>query len=144
MFHLADLGATFGLSMLGACHVFIPMFHPEQVFHAIKNEKVTVTMLVPTMINSVLNNPNVDNYDLSSLRRLVYGASPMPVELLKAGITKVGTDFHTGYGMTETSPLLTVLERLIICWKAHPNSYDDSPRVVKKYGVEVRVVRYRR
>src|SRR5437764_13331626 len=75
MFHLADLGATFGLSMLGACHVFIPMFQPEQVLQIIQHVKVTVTVLVPTMINSVLNHPSVDNYDISSLRRLVYGAS---------------------------------------------------------------------
>jgi len=76
MFHLVDLGATFGLSMLGACHVFIPMFQPEQVLQVIQKEQVTVTALVPTMINALLNHPEVDKYNLSSLRRLVYGASP--------------------------------------------------------------------
>src|SRR5205823_7999628 len=110
MFHLADLGATFGLSMLGACHVFIPMFQPEQVLQVIQNGVVTAAVLVPTMINSMLNHPKVDDYDLSSLRRLVYGASPMPVELLKQGLQKWGQIFVQGYGMTETSPLLTVLD----------------------------------
>src|SRR5260221_14547628 len=95
--------------MLGACHVFIPMFNPLHALQAIQNEKVTITVLVPTMLNAVLNHPEVGNYDVSSLRRLIYGASPMPVELLKQGLQKWGQIFTQGYGMTEISPLLTVL-----------------------------------
>src|SRR5947209_4958637 len=70
MFHLADLCATFGLSMLGACHVFIPLFNPEQVLQVIENEKVNITVHVPTMVNAVSNYPAVDNSNYSSLRRL--------------------------------------------------------------------------
>ncbi len=77
MFHFADVGAAFALTMLGACHIFIPIFNPLHVLQAIQNEKVTVTVLVPTMVHLMLNHPDVDNYDLSSLRRLV-------------------TDFHAG------------------------------------------------
>jgi long-chain acyl-CoA synthetase len=141
MFHLADVGAIFGLTMLGACHVFIPMFHPEQVLQAIQNEKVTSTVLVPTMFNAVLNHPDVDTYGLSSLRHLVYGASPMPVELLKRGLQKWGQIFAQGYGMTETSPLLTVLAPA-------DHILDGTPEQVRRLsscgrevlGVEVRVV----
>src|SRR6516225_7334136 len=60
MFHLADLCATFGLSMLGAFHIFIPIFNPEHVLQVIENEKVTIIVLVPTMVNAVLNHPDVD------------------------------------------------------------------------------------
>jgi long-chain acyl-CoA synthetase len=141
MFHLADVGAMFGLSMLGACHVFIPMFNPVHVLQAIQNEKVTATVLVPTMINTVLNHPDVENYDLSSLRRLVYGAAPMPVEVLKQGLQKWGQIFIQGYGMTETSPLLTVLD-------ATDHALDGTPEQARRLlscgkevlGVEVRVV----
>jgi long-chain acyl-CoA synthetase len=141
MFHLADIGSTFAFTMLGARHVFIPMFNPLHVLQAIQNEKVTVTVLVPTMINAVLNHPEVDNYDLSSLRRLVYGASPMPVQLLKQGLQKWGQIFLQGYGMTETSPLLTVLD-------AEDHILDGTPEQVRRLsscgrevlGVEVRVV----
>ncbi len=141
MFHLADVGAMFGLTMLGGCHVFIPMFNPLQVLQAIQNEKVTSTVLVPTMINAVLNHPDVDKYNLSSLRRLVYGASPMPVELLKQGLQKWGQIFIQGYGMTETSPLLTVLD-------PEDHILDGTPEQVRRLsscgreilGVEVRVV----
>ncbi len=55
MFHLADIGAIFSLTMLGTCHVFIPVFNPVHVLQAIQNEQVTATVLVPTMLNAVLN-----------------------------------------------------------------------------------------
>jgi long-chain acyl-CoA synthetase len=141
MFHLADVGAIFALTMLGACHVFIPMFNPVHVLQAIQNEKVTVTVLVPTMVNAVLNHPDVDSYDLSSLQGLVYGASPMPVELLKKGLQKWGQIFVQGYGMTETSPLLTVLPS----WDHIPDGTSEQVRRLSScgkevLGVEVRVV----
>ena len=141
MFHLADVGSTFALTMLGARHVFNPMFNPVQVLQTIQAEKITVTVLVPTMINAILNHPNVDKYDLSSIRRIVYGASPMPVELLKKGLQKWGQIFGQGYGMTETSPLLTALDPF-------DHILDGTPEQVRRLtscgkevlGVEVRVV----
>jgi long-chain acyl-CoA synthetase len=141
MFHLADAGSTFALTMLGARHVFNPMFNPVQVLQTIQAEKITVTVLVPTMVNAVLNHPDVDKYDLSSIRRIVYGASPMPVELLKKGLQKWGQIFGQGYGMTETSPLLTWLD-------APDHITDGIPEQVHRLascgkeilGVEVRVV----
>jgi long-chain acyl-CoA synthetase len=141
MFHLADVGAIFALTMLGASHVFIPMFNPLHVLQAIQNEKVTVTLLVPTMVNAVLNHPDVDKYDLSSLRRLAYGASPMPVELLKQGLQKWGQIFIQGYGMTETAPGLTALD-------TEDHFLDGTPEQMRRLsscgkevlGVEVRVV----
>jgi long-chain acyl-CoA synthetase len=141
MFHLADVCAIFSLTMLGACHVFIPMFHPVHTLLAMQDEKVTTTVLVPTMLNAVLNHPDIDNYDLSSVRQLIYGASPMPVELLKRGLQKWGQIFVQGYGMTETSPLLTVLN-------SADHRLDGTPEQVRRLsscgkqilGVEVRVV----
>src|SRR5260370_15355503 len=102
MFHLADVGAIFGLSMLGAYHVFIPMFNPLHVLQAIQNEKVTITVLVPTMLNAVLNHPEVDDYDLSSLRRLFYCAAPMPEELLKQDLQTWGQIFTQGHRVNKT------------------------------------------
>ena len=141
MFHLADAGSTYALTMLGARHVFNPMFNPVQVLQTIQAEKITVTVLVPTMVNAVLNHPDVDKYDLSSIRRIIYGASPMPVELLKKGLQKWGQIFAQGYGMTETSPLLTGLDPL-------DHILDGTPEQVRRLtscgkeilGVEVRVV----
>jgi long-chain acyl-CoA synthetase len=141
MFHLADVGSVFALTMVGARHVFIPMFNPVHVLEAIQNEKVTCTILVPTMVNAVLNHPDADTYDLSSMKRLVYGASPMPLDVLKKGLQKWGQIFAQGYGMTETAPLLTSLD----IWE---HRVDGAPEQVRRLnsvgkealGVEVRVV----
>ena len=141
MFHLADIASTFALTMLGAHHVFIPLFNPLHVLQTIQDEKITRTLLVPTMVNAVLNHPDVDNYDVSSLDSLIYGASPMPVELLKLGLQKWGKVFRQGYGMTETAPLLTILDPL-------DHITDGTPEQVRRLlscgkealGVEVRVV----
>lgn len=141
MFHLADVGSIFALTMVGARHVLIPMFNPVQVLEAIQNEKVTCTVLVPTMINAVLNHPDADKYDLSSLKRLVYGASPMPVELLKKGLQKWGQIFSQGYGMTETAPLLTGLDTWEHIVEGEPEQVRRLNSVGKEAaGVEVRVV----
>ncbi len=141
MFHLADTASTFAITMVGARHVFIPMFNPELVLQTIQQEKVTITLLVPTMINIMLNHPNVDNYDLSSLRRLGYGASPMPIELLRKGLEKWGQIFGQGYGLTEAAPVLTGLDT----WDHLP---DGTPEQVRRLssvgreglGPEVRVI----
>jgi long-chain acyl-CoA synthetase len=117
------------------------MFDPVQVLQTIQDEKITAVLLVPTMVNAVLNHPDVDKYDLSSIRRITYGASPMPIELLKKGLQKWGQIFGQGYGMTETSPLLTGLEQF-------DHIVDGTPEQVRRLsscgkealGVEVRVV----
>lgn len=109
MFHLANGGAMYGNTMHGSKHTFIKAFDPKTVMETIQREKVTSIVLVPAMINFVINHPDIGKYDLSSLKRITYGASPMPVELLKKAMKVIGCDFIQGYGMTEASPLLTVL-----------------------------------
>jgi long-chain acyl-CoA synthetase len=141
MFHLGDLGLTFAITLMGAQHVFLPAFQPIQVLQAIQAHRVTTTMLVPTMINVLLNHPEVDRYDVSSLRTLIYAASPMPVELLKQGLRKWGQVFYQGYGMTEAAPILTGLPQ-------QDHSIDGTPEQLRRLsscgkqilGVEVRVV----
>lgn len=141
MFHLADVASVFAMTMVGGCHVFIPMFNPVAMLEIVQREKVTTTLLVPTMINALLNYPAIDNYDVSSVRRITYGGSPMPLELLKKGLQKWGPLFVQAYGMTEAAPLLTMLD-------PHDCSVDGTSEQVQRLascgkeslGVEVRVV----
>jgi long-chain acyl-CoA synthetase len=141
MFHLGDLGVAFAITMTGARHVFLPAFQPVQVLETIQAHRVTMIMLVPTMINVLLNHPEVDRYDVSSLHTLIYAAAPMPVELLKQGLRKWGLVFAQGYGMTEAAPILTTLPQ----WD---HIVDGTPEQVRRLsscgkqvlGVEVRVV----
>ena len=109
MFHLADAAAIYAVTMMGGTQVFGRAFEPRLTLDLIQTHKVSVTILVPTMVNFVLNHPDFDGYDLSSLRVFMYGASPMPVALLEKAIEKFPCLPIQGYGMTEGAPLVTML-----------------------------------
>ncbi len=141
MFHLADASAIVGLTLLGATHCFLATFDPEAVLQLIDRYRVTNVVLVPAMLNMVVNHPNFDRYDMSSVRRVAYGASPMPVPLLRLAMQKFKAEFVQGYGMTELSPLATVL-----AWPDHKlEDLDQEFTPIKSagqavIGVEVKVV----
>lgn len=109
MFHLADQGAFYVFTMVGATHVFGRAFDPKLTLELIQKHKVTCTILVPTMLNFVLSHPDFKKYDLTSLRAYLYGASPMPVPLLKRSMEMMPCLPMQGYGMTEAAPLVTAL-----------------------------------
>jgi long-chain acyl-CoA synthetase len=109
MFHLADAGFVHSQVMMGAAHCFLAAFEPEAFLKAVEQRRVTDTVLVPTMINMLINHPAVERSDTSSLKRLNYGASPMPLDLLLRAKRKLSCDFAQGYGLSEASPLLTYL-----------------------------------
>ena len=107
MFHLADAWACYSITAAGGAHAFIPGFAPDPFLAVVQDARVTSTILVPTMINFVVNHPNVRDYDLSSLRALLFGASPMPTDRILAAKEIFGPILAQAYGMTETAPLLT-------------------------------------
>ena len=74
-----------------------------KIFELIQNEKCTHINLVPTIYGWMVDNPDVGNYDLSSLRVCSYAGSPFPTEVLKKCIKKFGNKFCQGYGATETA-----------------------------------------
>jgi len=110
MFHLATFPAVINLTLNGGAHAILPKFDIKNLMEVIERDRVTGTVLVPTMINFLINHPDIGKHDLSSLRRITYGASPMPVELLKRAMKVFpGVEFFQGYGQSESSPLLTTL-----------------------------------
>jgi len=111
MFHIADGTNSLSHAMLGSRHIFIASFEPELTMQVIQKQRVTTTILVPTMVNMLVNHPKVGNYDLSSLDRVLYGASPMPEAVITRALEVLPhTEFSQAYGQTETSPILTILE----------------------------------
>ncbi len=84
-------------------------FDPDKVLKLIADEKVTVCQFVPTMINAILQLKNLNKYDLSHFRLLIYAASPMPLELLKQALGAFKCEFAQLYGQTETGPCTTIL-----------------------------------
>ena len=109
MFHLANGALMYALMMTGAAHTFVPAFEPELFLKTVERFRVNSTILVPTMINMLLNHPAIERHNTSSLRHLLYGASPMPLGLLRRGVEKLGNIFIQGYGLSEASPLLSLL-----------------------------------
>ncbi|MBW2062399.1 MAG: long-chain-fatty-acid--CoA ligase [Deltaproteobacteria bacterium] len=108
LFHLADAWATFAITWAGGKHIIVPSFDPLMVFAAMAEEKVTITNLIPTMLNMMINHPDVKNYDYSSLRVLLSGGAPIAPDLVRKIIETFDCDYIQTYGMTETSPYLTL------------------------------------
>ncbi len=110
MFHLATFPAVINNTLNGGAHAILRKFDLKVLLEIIERDRVTSTVLVPTMINFLISHPDFGKHDLSSLRRITYGASPMPVELLKRAMKMLpGVEFFQGYGQSESSPLLTAL-----------------------------------
>ena len=82
MFHIADVTGAIAITHIAGQHYFIPGFSPDAVLNSIQDYAITDTLLVPTMINMLVNHPDVKKYDLSSLRQITYGASPMPESVI--------------------------------------------------------------
>jgi acyl-CoA synthetase (AMP-forming)/AMP-acid ligase II len=110
LFHLAAGARVFTTAMLGGKHVVIPRFTPTDALNAIVRDRVTVATFVPTMLSMLLELPDLASYDLSSLRMITYGASPMPETVLVECMRRFpAVRFAQSYGMTELSPVATIL-----------------------------------
>ncbi len=110
-FHIADALFIYLVTHIGGKHVFIPRFDPVLSAQAIQEQKITDVILVPTMIQMLLEMENFESYNFDSLQRLYYGASPMPEAVAKDLIGKLphSKAYHL-YGQTESAPLLTCLD----------------------------------
>jgi acyl-CoA synthetase (AMP-forming)/AMP-acid ligase II len=136
LFHLAGIAAWAAGCQVGSTHVIVPMFNPTEVMAAIAEHQVTDALLVPTMIQMLVDDPGVADNDMSSLVHLVYGASPISEAVLeRARKVFPAAGFTQAYGMTELSPCATLLT---------PADHDD-PALHRSAGraaphVEVRIV----
>jgi len=143
-FHIGGDSHVWPFFIVGGCNVIMPQksFDPSAVLQTIQSEKATDMQIVPTQLNALLSCEDLKAYDLSSLRRIYYAASPMPVELLRRGLAVFGPVFSQGYGQSESGPQICSLPR-----KAH--EVLDKPAEEQKVlsscgqpslGVHVRVI----
>ncbi|MFO1167580.1 MAG: AMP-binding protein [Rhodoblastus sp.] len=91
--------------MLGGTIYLMKGFDPKAVLETIAREKINMTLLVPTMIYVLLDHPDLDRTDLSTLELLLYGASPMSPARLEEGLKRIGPVFSQLYGQTECYPI---------------------------------------
>lgn len=140
MFHLADAALINTVILRGATHAVVPSFTPQQVLESIERDRVTDVLLVPTMLQMLVDSPDFARYDTSSLRKVVYGASPTGESLISRAMQAFPqAEFSQGYGMTETSPTITVLRPF------HHLPENRGPKTLRAAGqpaltVQVRIV----
>lgn len=108
LFHLADAFFIWSVTFQGGCHVMQRQFDPMAVLRVMQKERVTASMMVPAMINFLLNVPDIATYDLSSLQWVMVGGAPMSPANAGRMMEQLGCRYVSGYGLTETTPLLTV------------------------------------
>jgi fatty-acyl-CoA synthase len=108
MFHLADAWATFAITWVGGRHVMVPKFDPREVLAVFERERITITNLVPTMLNLMVKHEARSKYDYGSLRMILSGGAPIAPAVVGAIVQTFGCEYVQTYGMTETSPYLTM------------------------------------
>ena len=108
LFHLADAWASFAVTMAGGGHAFASRFDAAEVQRVIEYERVTTSNLVPTMIVRLLAEQRSQPAELSSLRLLLSGGAPLAPTLIGELIERLDCEYAQTYGLTETSPYLTI------------------------------------
>jgi long-chain acyl-CoA synthetase len=143
LFHIADFPFAFVAPVAGVCQVMTPKFSPAAFCEVVQRERVSHTVLVPTMINLLTQFADLSRYDLSSLKQLGYGGSPIAPDVIRR-TRAVFPDLKLlqVYGLSETG-FLTALQdeehthqRLLSCGRACPGI---DVRVVDESGKEVGV-----
>lgn len=144
LFHAAGSARIFTTITAGATNIILPKFDIAALLSTIERSRVTSLLLVPTMIVRLVNDSSLEDYDLSSLKSIAYGASSMPQAVLAEALQKLPhVEFTQAYGMTELSPSATFLES-----RYHVLEGDDAGRLLScgraTWGAEVRVVNEQR
>jgi acyl-CoA synthetase (AMP-forming)/AMP-acid ligase II len=137
VFHIAGAGWGFFGLYNGAKNIVLSEFTPQSALETIAGHRVTKLVLVPAAIKFLIEHPAAATTDFSSLRYLLYGASPIPLELLKNAMHVLKCSFVQVYGMTETTGAITYLPP-----EDHDPKGNERMRSAGKPmpGVEVKIV----
>ena len=102
MFHLVDAFGIVAVTVVGGRHVVTRSFSALQLFQTIEKERISVTNIASTMLTLAMSSPHVHAYDLSSLRIVSCGGSPVAASVISHALARLGCEFFVSYGMTET------------------------------------------
>ena len=141
LFHANGWGAAHLITFLGATHVMIHRFTTQEVFRLIEQEHVESCSLVPAMAVALVNCPERPKYNISSLQRVNLGGAASSPTLVREVEEKLGCTCYSGYGLTETSPVLTVsIMKSGLTWEGERRYEGQARTGFSIPGVEVRVV----
>lgn len=136
-FHVG--GTAFGMGILhfGAHAVVVPEYDPNQALELIEQYNIGKMFMVPAALRILLGHPRIETADLSSLTYVFYGASPIPLALMRESMERLGCGFVQMYGMTETSGTIVTLDP-----EDHDPNGSPKMRSVGKpmSGVEIKVI----
>ena len=110
MYHIAGIQAVMAAIYGGRTLIIQRQFEPVEWMSLVQSEQANRAMMVPTMLKILMDHPDFEDYDLSSLEVITYGAAPMPLEIIKKAIEKFPeTHFINAFGQTETAATITML-----------------------------------
>jgi fatty-acyl-CoA synthase len=107
--HIGGTGLGIAALAAGLPGIVLAEFDPLRFFDAVENRNVTRLFIVPVALAMLLGHPDCAKTDFSGLRYILYGASPIPLELLRQCIAMFGAEFIQVYGMTETTGSICAL-----------------------------------
>lgn len=109
LFHIAGSGWGVCAFFFGGTNVILRDVDPAEILRLIDTERITNILLVPAVLQFIQAVPGAENTDFSSVRSVVYGASPISEEALVGAMNLMGCDFVQTYGLTETTGGVTTL-----------------------------------
>ena len=107
LFHANGWGTAHSVTFVGGRHILLRRFTCAEVFQLIERERVDSLSLVPIMATALVNSPERQKYDLSSLQWISIGGAASPPTLVQQVEEKLGCECFSGYGLTETAPVLS-------------------------------------
>jgi acyl-CoA synthetase (AMP-forming)/AMP-acid ligase II len=109
IYHVAGATAIMSSIWGGRTLVVLPQFDPKTWLEAVQGEHVTHAFVVPTMLKRIMEYPDFEKYDLSSLQLIAYGAAPMPYEVVRHAVEVFDCGLMNAYGQTESTSSITYL-----------------------------------
>jgi fatty-acyl-CoA synthase len=141
LFHANGWGVAHFLTLLGGKHVMMQKFDPPEVFRLIEAERVNYCSLVPAMATALVNCSERQKHDLSSLKRISVGGAASSPTLVREVEEKLGCTCFSGYGLTETAPVLTISPmKPGMDWEGEQRFLGQAMTGYAIPGVELRVV----
>ncbi len=143
LFHVNGWGTPHFLTMVGGRHVMLRRFDPGALMALVERHQVTRLLAVPTIFNALLHSRERSSYDLSSLRQLIIGGSPASPDLVRALESEFATRAIVGYGLTETSPIITLAQPRGFLTDSEPVERRQERQAMTGWaipGVRIRVV----
>ena len=146
LYHIAGLQAALAAVYGGRTLVVMRQFEPLEWMTLVQRYRVGRAMLVPTMLKHVMDHPQFEEFDLSSLEVMTYGAAPMPMEVIREAIRRFpGARFINAFGQTETASTITMLPPEDHVLEGSPEEIETKLRRLTSIGkpledVEVQIV----